>query len=502
VKPLPAAAHDDGLFSDAYLRLRDSFLGLRRAAGAPAAATLRDAPSLNEKALRALWYEGRFERRGLTSMDGRRIAVLGAGEWNLDAGPDFLGAEVRVGDEVLRGDVEIHLTDADWRRHGHSADPAYDGVVLHVFLSAARPAFRAETSAGREVPGLSLAGRLPEPWSAVLKNFDADGYPYASHCGLGHCGRRVNVALYDRLDTLLGLAADGRVLLKAGAEADDHLFYRKLWEGMGYHRNKAAAQKAARSLPWPEVEAAAWAVSEPDRRDFLEALFLGAAGLLPESESPEWDAETLRHWERLRLFWDARPAALPVSGGRTAEWSARGVRPANHPCRRLAGLAALVASALARGRRTLLDAFSSDGPRPFVVPGEGYFARRAAWGGRPAARPVALIGPDRAQALWVNAYLPAALSTSRAAGEPEAERALRRHYRKLPLREPNGTARLMAHRLLGSEHQRHFVLRREWQQQALLQVFQDFCDTKPWACTLCVFPKVLDLSEPELRRGG
>ena len=39
--------------------------------------------------------------------------------WNLEEGPDFLRAAVRVGDEVVRGDVEVHVNSSGWSGHGH-----------------------------------------------------------------------------------------------------------------------------------------------------------------------------------------------------------------------------------------------------------------------------------------------------------------------------------------------------------------------------------------------
>ena len=133
-----------------------------------------------------------------------------------------------------------------------------------------------------------------------------------------------------------------------------------------------------------------------------------------------------------------------------------------------------------------------------MVPPQGYFARRAQWGGPFFTRPTALIGPDKAQAIWVNASLPMAVHRSRRERDAAAEGKWHEAYTRLPLREPVGPARLMAHRLLGSERTRTFILKREWAQQALLQIFQDFCHTTPWACRLCVFPKVLDLAMEEL----
>jgi hypothetical protein len=448
---------------------------------------LRESPALNEKTLRTLWYEGRFERRGLKTVDGRPVSVVTPGEWNLDQGPDFRGAEFRLDGRTVRGDVEIHVTDRDWAGHGHDRDPGYDGVALHVFLnSSARGAFRPRRSDGAEVPSVSLMGRLPEPWSVLVRHFDAAGYPFNSTCGLGACGKKMGLARFDALGRLLELAADGRVLLKGETLGTDEARWAALARGLGFHRNKAGMEEVARRVSWAFLRAHAAAPRE-ERAERIEALLFGAAGLLEGAEGTPEGRRMLAVWDEWRPAFGA--AEPPIA------WVFRGVRPQNFPHRRLAALARLADRALDG------PAPAGSGPEAFLVGAEGFFARRAHWTSAPFARPAALVGPDRAQTLWVNVFLPAAAADARRRGDEAAERELRRRYAGLKLREPNGAARLMAHRLLGDERAARFPLKHEFQQQGLLQIFQDFCDTKPWACQVCVFPQVIDLSIAELNRG-
>jgi hypothetical protein len=512
--PRSAVDEPDQTFSDAYLRLRARFLGLgpfsRQNGGrektAPAPDQFKDAPALTEKTLRAVWYESRYDRRGLSTLDGERVSVLQPGEWNLDAGPDFRGAEIRIGDRLFRGDVELHLTARDWKGHGHDGDPAYDGVVLHVFLSVPRGPVKIRTSDGKNVPSVCLAGRLPEPLAALVAQFDAESYPYNSHCGLGACGRKLNFRRFDLFEKLLRLAGDGRILLKgalpeeSGKPVDfDRAFYGKLLESLGYQPNKAAMAALAERLPWRKVESALDHARSEDRPDVLQALLFGTAGLLPQP-SAFWDGETNSILKKLNGWWGEfvpNPAAE-----KPPAWTFRRLRPANFPQRRLAGLSFFLARNWERLKpdffRKLADEVSD--ATWFAVGPEGYFARRCAWGGKPFGRPAALIGPDRARAIWTNAFLPLAVRLAKTENRVDLEHRLHRAYRGLPLKEWNGLARLMAHRALGSEKTRKFPIKHERHQQGLLQIFQDFCDTKPWACSMCVFPQVLELSLSEIER--
>jgi len=68
---------------------------------------------------------------------------------NQDNGPDYCQALIKVGNTLLRGDIEFHLKWQDWFRHGHDQDRRYNQVILHVLWS--RP---------RDLP-LKLARRFP-----------------------------------------------------------------------------------------------------------------------------------------------------------------------------------------------------------------------------------------------------------------------------------------------------------------------------------------------------
>lgn len=93
-----------------------------RAAGAPRYHAEAD--------LAACWAAA--PRGPLRLEDGRALKVVFPGVPGGGSGPDFTGAILDAGGDLLRGDVEVHLRASGWRAHGHHADEAYAGVVLHV----------------------------------------------------------------------------------------------------------------------------------------------------------------------------------------------------------------------------------------------------------------------------------------------------------------------------------------------------------------------------------
>ena len=88
----------------------------------------------SERHLQCVWFDPELRPAGLKTGSGEDILVEDPGVWNSEAGPDFLGAAIRIGPGRRRiaADVEIHLHPADWERHGHASDPRYAKVRIHV----------------------------------------------------------------------------------------------------------------------------------------------------------------------------------------------------------------------------------------------------------------------------------------------------------------------------------------------------------------------------------
>lgn len=126
-----------------------------------------------ERDLITRWGSGAWRGWTLVAADGGRFTVLYQGRPGGSAGPDFRDAVlVDGGGARLTGDIELHLSPAGWRAHGHSVDPRYNSVALHVTLSVGRgdSARTTPLASGRHVPLVALAAQAPReaptapPW--------------------------------------------------------------------------------------------------------------------------------------------------------------------------------------------------------------------------------------------------------------------------------------------------------------------------------------------------
>jgi hypothetical protein len=69
------------------------------------------------------------------------------------AGPDFFNAQIRIGNQMWAGNVEIHLKSSDWYVHHHERDAAYENVILHVVWEHDTEIYRKNNT---EIPVLEL----------------------------------------------------------------------------------------------------------------------------------------------------------------------------------------------------------------------------------------------------------------------------------------------------------------------------------------------------------
>ena len=122
----------------------------------------------------------------------------------------------------------------------------------------------------------------------------------------------------------------------------------------------------------------------------------------------------------------------------------------------------------------------------FDEPPSGYWTKRARLGPETLARPTRLIGRERVTDMVVNVIIPLLLGLPRERKDAGFEQQLHNVYCALKPRTENAVTRYMKFRIFGDPSGGKIVntLRR---QQALLQIFHDFCDSDNATCDTCGF---------------
>jgi hypothetical protein len=221
------------------------------------------------------------------------------------------------------------------------------------------------------------------------------------------------------------------------------------------------------------------------------ALLAGVSGLLPDRPLPAWDEETRAFFRRVwDMWWKLQGQWGDHALGRK-DWRLAGVRPVNHPLRRL-----MAAAMLAADRQTLsarLISYVDPEHERFLerlsqafsdLPQDGYWSHRLGVNSPRRAAPLALIGDERATAIVMNVAIPF-LAAGGHLG-PSHQTLLR----SLPPEQDNTLIRTTARLLLGRDHN-PALYRSALRQQGLIQIFQDFCLHDRTRCQTCALPSLL-----------
>jgi len=473
--------------------------------------------SVPERLVRCIWHDMLIDKTRLKTSDGRRIEIYSQGEWNVGPGPDFSDSMFRIeGEESVRGDVELHVRAADWRRHGHHHNPEYCGVALHVALWNDGKETTVANSRGEEIPQIILADYLSEDLVSLSNRIDMENYPFSSDERIGRCKQAIEQEP-ERLMQLLEMAGRERLFTKTRRlqrelrrRSFGETLYRGMMEGLGYRHNKAAFRKLAEIVPYSVVRKINKEMPQLDRMTIFQSIYFGASGLFSNIEVQLWDAETRAYCEAINHLWDEYSGLLGPVRLHRKDWRMSGVRPANFPLRRMAGLSRVMAENFESGpaeaaisfgeeiktctgikqMKTALDRFSSR----FCCEGYGYWGHHIVPGGKRLDSVPSLIGKPLANSIILNTVIPMLLCRADQNADALLRDRLLELYALFPALEEHRIIRLMAHRLWGKDASVGKLLKREINQQGLLQVFFDFCDENIQNCRLCPFPKMLDMS--------
>ncbi len=395
-----------------------------------------------ERHLQCLWADPRHRPAQLQTTAGEPVEIEHPGEWNLEAGPDFRNAALLIGKEKRRvcGDLEIHIHANGWKQHGHAGDPRYENVRFHITY----------------FPGTEISGLIQIPLQNALAadphfSFDAidlTAYPYSIPSGSFPLAGIDPDCKTDFLES----AGEERLRLKAERFAlamqlrePEQVLWEELMAALGYKNNKAAFRKLAVTQPLARLRALA---RTPDE---AYAILLGLSGLLPKKLDSKWPAETKRFIRAVWDVWWRQTSELQDLSLKRPEWVLAGIRPANHPVRRLMA-AAHYAFALPEISEQQLTEFP-----------DNFWNTHISW--KTSCNPTALVGRPRANAIITNILVPFRAATGQ---EIDLE--------KLPPEPTNSIIRQTAFTLFGPDHT-HKVYKSALARQGLMQIFHDYLTT-------------------------
>jgi Protein of unknown function (DUF2851) len=413
----------------------------------------------------AMWYSGAFGTTFRT-VSGALVEIIQFGFWNREPGPDFVHTAIRVdGAQIIEGDIELDIHVADWDRHGHSQNPAFDRVVLHLFLHRSGPSHFSRTTLNREVIQVHLQSEID-----LLEMHPPIAHPGRCCAPLGGLAGRT-------IDSLIESAAHIRIQRKADqlhraakAHGMDEALFQAFAVALGYKRNKipflVLAQRAKLQMLREQGPAA-------------ESLLFGMAGFLEDREINQEASVDPDYWRHLWEHWWQLRSQFAHLILRQDLWRFGMTRPSNHPHRRLGALAELVRRwkelRLLPPRLEKIGKWMSGLSHPFW---DHHFTLTS----RRVERPFHLLGQTRINEILANVIHPMLVTTSQADWDS---------YKKIRAQLTNRPLAIVCRRLFGETDRAKEHIRFLFQQQGLLQIFEDFCLADSTNCTACRFPEMI-----------
>jgi len=464
---------------------------------------LRDERFPPERLVQAIWQHQRLRRDELKTITSESVRVFHPGFANLEGGPDFRGAVLQIGAEPPRsGDVEVDLRAGGWRAHGHDRNPNFHNVLLHVVWEDGADATATVASLNSRKPEshpavLSLGNVLDAPLSELSLSLENESLRSLPESLRGKCCAPLRELAGPDVVRLLEQAALVRLENKAAqfrARAKNAGWEQALWENLfralGYKHNvwpmQNLAEQRTRLLSGLNNENAPLV---------LQARLLGTSRLLPDEltrAQRTTDNYLRRVWD---IWWRERDAFSDVILPRAA-WRFHGLRPANHPSRRLALVSHWLAerdfiSNIEKWISSKSTAKSNGGGLMEILQVDRHEFWSWHWTFKSArlkkAQP--LLGGARVTDLAVNVILPWLWMRAVEGGSEKVKDEVQRRFLSWPPAEDNSVLKLARQRLLGTSNAR--FLKTAAAQQGLIQIVRDFCDRSNATCDECKFPELV-----------
>lgn len=427
-------------------------------------------PLPHELELQSIWFNGQFGR-DFTTTCGKPVRIRQFGLWNRSGGPDFLNAAIELDGKTLSGPLEIDTQASDWENHGHATNPAFDDTILHVIFTPTQATHFTRTSKHREIPKVII----PEEIIANTLNHPihstANAHP-------GRCSFPLEHYSPEKLTKLLEQAAKHRATQKANQlltiqsiHGKDQALWIALAQTLGYRPNKLAMSLLAQRLPIHFLH---------QHTQLTAPLLFGAAGFLHPDIHKNAPADS-QQW--LRELWDTwwqHRTNHELTAERAIPWSLAGIRPVNHPQRRLAALSQIAKHWPTFTKLSTQPKALTDWLTTLTDP---FWSHHYTLTSKRSEKPLALIGKDRIRDLLTNHLLPLQITSENTHAWQS--------YLALPAPSINEKVDKAAIRLLGQRPDKSTFLKKAYQHQAFLQIYQDFCLQDTSDCQNCPFPEQL-----------
>ncbi|NQY68825.1 MAG: DUF2851 family protein [Flavobacteriales bacterium] len=269
-----------------------------------------------------------LDMHGLITSQEEKVEIVSPGERNVDAGPDFFNAKIRIGDTLWAGNVEIHVKASDWKLHKHHLDKAYDNIILHVVYESSKPVLRKN---GNEIPELIIKekfnNQLLQTYIGLVENKDTLPCKEAlSSVDPFIVSSWMERVLVERLEEKSALIVQSLDISKNNWE---EVFLLQLAKNFGFNVNGLPFELMIKSIPFKCI------MSCRVNLLTLEACLFGQAGFLDSDIAEDYTTKLSTEYSHLKNKFNLVPLQKHL-------WKFSRMRPNNFPTVRISQFANLL----------------------------------------------------------------------------------------------------------------------------------------------------------------
>lgn len=446
---------------------------------------------LTERHIQAVWFEQKYFKQ-LKTINSEPIEIISAGIWNLEAGPDFRKAHLKIGHKDYFGDIEIHLTDESWQQHQHHRDSRYDNVILHLSLWNPSNNIAIYNSQGTAVPKSYLEPFLTVPIARLAHLIDLDLYPYKKFLGSGRCATELFKYLpSEQISSFFEKAADWRLSRKRNyyslqLEDSSTHFAAGIAVALGYKNNSDSFLRLFIELQNRMFN------SEEQKIAWL----LGVSGFFKSHFTEKWGEN--EYYRSLNSLYESQFANEQFQ----IHLHLNQIRPLNHPVRRIVTLAKLQGDDSMRRLQTKIHVewdlnwnhcFNTGKWKKLMeefmkwIPNyhDEYWNSHYLFEQEPRNEHLTLMGSDLKREIIVNLFLPQIEAHVSAKGQHDEMIAFQQFYRGMPASKA-GKRKYLTHRFFG-DSSKGILLNNAYAEQGAYQLHYDFCSHFESSCEGCPF---------------
>ncbi|MDE5424288.1 DUF2851 family protein [Ancylomarina sp. DW003] len=282
---------------------------------------------MNENFLHYIWKYRLFNQENLVSNQGQQLEIVEVGKLNINSGPDFFEARIKIDGLLWVGNIEIHKKSSDWYKHQHEIDPAYNNVILHVVMESD---VEVVLSDKRILPSLELV--IPEQYANRYQSLMESQLWIPCQNDISSLNNFFVKHWLDRmlLERLERKSVEIKKIYAFNSSSWEETLYQLMSRYFGMNVNSEPFEQLARSIPLKVL------AKHKDSLFQIEAILFGQAGFLDDQIS---DDKYYLDLQSEYKFLKGKFKLMPI---KKEQWKFMRLHPLNFPTVRIAQLATLI----------------------------------------------------------------------------------------------------------------------------------------------------------------